>query len=149
MLKLNQLSPPKGAVKKRKRIGRGSGSGHGGTSTKGHKGQQSRAGGGSHPWFEGGQMPLQRRLPKRGFRSLNKAEMQIVNLGSLEKLGSQENIAPLSLKNAGLIKYADRPVKVLGQGEVKSALSIQAHAFSKSALQKIQAAGGKAEIIKE
>jgi large subunit ribosomal protein L15 len=149
LLKLNQLSPPKGAVKKRKRIGRGSGSGHGGTSTKGHKGQQSRAGGGSHPWFEGGQMPLQRRLPKRGFRSLNKAEMQIVNLGSLEKLGSQENIAPLSLKNAGLIKYADRPVKVLGQGEVKSALSIQAHAFSKSALQKIQAAGGKAETIKE
>ncbi|OGC77299.1 MAG: 50S ribosomal protein L15 [candidate division Zixibacteria bacterium RBG_16_50_21] len=148
-MKLNQLSPPKGAVKKRKRIGRGSGSGHGGTSTKGHKGQQSRAGGGSHPWFEGGQMPLQRRLPKRGFRSLNKAEMQIVNLGSLVKLGSQENIAPLSLKNAGLIKYADRPVKVLGQGEVKSALSIQAHAFSKSALQKIQAAGGKAEIIKE
>jgi large subunit ribosomal protein L15 len=75
--------------------------------------------------------------------------MQIVNLGSLVKLGSQENIAPLSLKNAGLIKYADRPVKVLGQGEVKSALSVQAHAFSKSALQKIQAAGGKAEIIKE
>jgi large subunit ribosomal protein L15 len=130
-------------------LGRGSGSGHGGTSTKGHKGQQSRAGGGSHPWFEGGQMPLQRRLPKRGFRSHNKIEMQIVNLGSLERLGNQENIAPLSLQNAGLIKYSNQPVKILGQGEVKSVFTIQAHAFSKSALEKIQAAGGKAELIKE
>ena len=92
---------------------------------------------------------MQRRLPKRGFRSHNKIEMQIVNLGSLERLGNQENIAPLSLQNAGLIKYSNQPVKILGQGEVKSVFTIQAHAFSKSALEKIQAAGGKAELIKE
>jgi large subunit ribosomal protein L15 len=93
-------------------------------------------------------MPLQRRLPKRGFKSLAKIEYQIVNLGSLAKCSGQETIAPLSLKNAGLIRSADKPVKLLGQGELKSALTIQAHAFSKSALNKIQQAGGKAELIK-
>lgn len=148
MLNLNKLSPPKGAVKKPKRIGRGAGSGHGGTSTKGHKGQQSRAGGRTHPWFEGGQMPLQRRLPKRGFRSPAKVEYQVVNLESLAKCAGQETIAPLSLKNAGLIRNADKPVKILGQGGLKSAFTIQAHAFSKSALKKIQEAGGKAEKIR-
>ncbi len=148
MLSLKKLSPPKGAVKKPKRIGRGAGSGHGGTSTKGHKGQQSRAGGRTHPWFEGGQMPLQRRLPKRGFKSSAKIEYQIVNLESLAKCAGQETVAPLSLKNAGLIRNADTPVKILGEGELKSALTIQAHAFSKSALKKIQEAGGKAELIR-
>ena len=148
MLRLNQLAPPKGAVKKPKRIGRGAGSGHGGTSTRGHKGQMSRSGGKTHPWFEGGQMPLQRRLPKRGFKPLDKIEYQIVNVGSLNKCASQETIAPLSLKNAGLIRYADKPVKILGQGELKSAFTTQAHAYSQSALKKIQEAGGKAELIK-
>ena len=148
MLRLNQLSPPLGSTKKRKRIGRGAGSGHGGTATRGNKGQQSRSGGKSHPWFEGGQMPLLRRLPKRGFKSFSKIEIQIVNLDSLEKCASQETILPLTLKNAGLIKFADRPVKILGKGEVKSALTVQAHAYSKSALRKIQAAGGKAELIR-
>ncbi|OGC93595.1 MAG: 50S ribosomal protein L15 [candidate division Zixibacteria bacterium RBG_16_48_11] len=148
MLRLNQLSPPVGSTKKRKRIGRGAGSGHGGTATRGNKGQQSRSGGKSHPWFEGGQMPLLRRLPKRGFKSFSKIEIQIVNLDSLEKCASQETILPLTLKNAGLIKFADRPVKILGKGEVKSALTVQAHAYSKSALRKIQAAGGKAELIR-
>lgn len=148
MLRLNQLSPPEGATKKRKRLGRGAGSGHGGTSTRGNKGQMSRSGGKSHPWFEGGQMPLLRRLPKRGFKSPHKIQMQIVNLGSLERCSGQETIVPLSLKNAGLIKYADRPVKILGRGELKSALTVQVHAFSQSALRKIQEAGGKAELIK-
>jgi len=148
LLRLNQLSPPVGSTKKRKRIGRGAGSGHGGTATRGNKGQQSRSGGKSHPWFEGGQMPLLRRLPKRGFKSFSKIEIQIVNLDSLEKCASQETILPLTLKNAGLIKFADRPVKILGKGEVKSALTVQAHAYSKSALRKIQAAGGKAELIR-
>jgi len=148
LLRLNQLAPPKGAVKKPKRIGRGSGSGHGGTSTRGHKGQMSRSGGKTHPWFEGGQMPLQRRLPKRGFKPRDKIEYQIVNVGSLHKCAGQETIVPLSLKNAGLIRYADWPVKILGQGELKSAFTIQAHAYSQSALKKIQGAGGKAELIK-
>jgi len=93
-------------------------------------------------------MPLLRRLPKRGFKSFSKIEIQIVNLDSLEKCASQETILPLTLKNAGLIKFADRPVKILGKGEVKSALTVQAHAYSKSALRKIQAAGGKAELIR-
>ena len=148
MLKLNELKPPKGAKKKKKRLGRGTGSGHGGTSTRGHKGQQSRSGGKTHPWFEGGQMPLLRRLPKRGFRPVSKVKMQVVNVGSLEKCSGQETILPLGLKNAGLIKFEDRPVKILGQGEIKTAVTVQAHAFSKSASQKIQAAGGKAELLK-
>jgi len=147
-LRLNQLAPPRGAVKKPKRIGRGAGSGHGGTSTRGHKGQMSRSGGKTHPWFEGGQMPLQRRLPKRGFKPIEKIGYQIVNVGSLNKCSSQETIVPLSLKNAGLIRSADRPVKILGQGELKSAFTIQAHAYSQSAVKKIQEAGGKAELIK-
>ena len=93
-------------------------------------------------------MPLQRRLPKRGFKPKDRIEYQIVNVGLLNKCASQETIAPLSLKNAGLIRHADWPVKILGQGELKSAFTIQAHAYSQSALKKIQEAGGKAELIK-
>ncbi len=93
-------------------------------------------------------MPLQRRLPKRGFKPLQKIEFQIVNVGSLQKCASHETISPLSLKNAGLIRQAARPVKILGEGELKTPFTIQAHAFSQSALKKIQAAGGKAELIK-
>jgi large subunit ribosomal protein L15 len=108
----------------------------------------SRSGGKTHTWFEGGQMPLQRRIPKRGFKSLAKTEIQIVNLGSLEKCSSQQTVSPLLLKNAGLVKHADLPVKILGKGEIKFAVTVQAHAFSSSAVKKIQEAGGKAEIIK-
>ena len=147
-MRLGELRRVPGSTKKRKRIGRGPGSGHGKTSTRGHKGQKARSGGKIHPRFEGGQMPLQRRLPKRGFRSLFKKEYQIVNLGSLEKFGHTEVINPLVLKNAGLVKKENEPVKILGEGNVTLALTVQAHAFSQSAKEKIIAAGGKVELIK-
>lgn len=148
MLKLNELKAPRGATKKRKRIGRGPGSGHGKTSTKGHKGAKARSGYSDKVGFEGGQMPLQRRIPKRGFTNIFKKEFQIVNLISLEKCGSAEVINPLILKNCGLIKDPQGPVKILGEGELKSAVTVQAQAFSKSAQEKITKAGGKFEVIK-
>ena len=147
-MRLGELKRVPGSTKKRKRKGRGPGSGHGKTSTRGHKGQKARSGGKIHPRFEGGQMPLQRRLPKRGFRSLFKKEYQIVNLSSLEKCGHMEVINPLVMKNSGLVKKEDMPVKVLGEGTITLALTVQAHAFSQSAKEKILAAGGKVELIK-
>ena len=146
-MKLHELAPMPGAKKKRKRIGRGPGSGHGKTATKGHKGLKARSGGGKRPGFEGGQMPLVRRIPKHGFQNPFRIEYTIVNLKSLTALGSVDPITPQTLVDAGLIKRTRRPVKVLGQGELGRAVVIQAHKFSQSAVAKIEAAGGRAEVI--
>lgn len=146
-MKMHELAPQPGAKKKRKRIGRGPGSGHGKTSTKGHKGLLARSGGGKRPGFEGGQMPLIRRLPKFGFRNPFRIEYSIVNLKGLADLAS-DPITPAVLVEAGLIKRDRQPVKILGQGELKRPVVIHAHKFSKSAEAKIQAAGGRAEVIR-
>jgi len=137
---LGNLRPKKGAIKKRKRIGRGPGSGHGKTSTRGHKGQKARNT--VHPWFEGGQMPLQRRVPKRGFNPLVDNSYQVVNVGDLARCGDT-SITPLLLADKGLVRSADRPIKVLGDGEAAGAYEVRAHAYSKSAKEKIEAKGGK------
>ncbi|CUS98215.1 LSU ribosomal protein L15P [Candidatus Kryptobacter tengchongensis] len=147
---LSNLKPAPGSRKKEKRVGRGQGSGHGGTSTRGHKGQRSRSGESIRPWFEGGQMPLIRRIPKRGFRNPFKVEYQIVNLSRLQelidkgKISPDAKVTPELLYDVGAVSKKTLPVKILGDGELKVALEISAHAFSKSALQKIQAIGGKA-----
>jgi large subunit ribosomal protein L15 len=147
---LSNLKPALGSRKKEKRIGRGQGSGHGGTSTRGHKGQKSRSGDSIPAWFEGGQMPLIRRIPKRGFRNPFKVEYQVVNLGRLQelvdkgKISADAKVTPELLYEVGAVSKRTLPVKILGDGELKVALEISAHAFSKSALQKIQAIGGKA-----
>ena len=148
-MKLSEIRPAKGAVKNHKRRGCGTGSGHGGTATKGHKGQKARAGAGAKvaPWFEGGQMPLQRRLPKRGFKPVNKTEYQVVNISSLAKLAGVTEVTPQVLFQQRLIDRATQPVKILGQGELKTALTVKAHAFSASAKKAIEAAGGTAEQL--
>jgi large subunit ribosomal protein L15 len=133
--------------KKRKRIGCGEGSGHGGTSTKGHKGQRSRAGVKIKPWFEGGQMPLQRRLPKRGFTNIFRTEHQIVNVESLGRLNEKAEITPAVLFERGLIGKKNQSVKILGNGALEKALVVHAHAFSKTAQEKIEKAGGKALLV--
>ena len=138
---LTNIKPPKGATRTKKRLGIGPGSGTGKTSGKGHKGQNSRSGGGVKPWFEGGQMPLQQRLPKVGFTS-SRPENQVVNVKDLDRKGLKGAVTPDSLKQAGLIGSASRPVKILGVGELKEALQISGIAVSKSAAEKITAAGG-------
>jgi large subunit ribosomal protein L15 len=144
---LSKLKPAFGSTKKRKRIARGESSGHGGTSTRGHKGQNSRAGGGVRPGFEGGQMPLYRRLPKLGgFKNIFRKEYSIVNLERLNGLESNL-INPEVLEGAGIIKKKELLVKILGEGEISKPLIIEAHKFSKSALEKIKKAGGQAKII--
>jgi len=148
---LSNLTPAKGSRRKVKRIGRGQGSGHGGTATKGHKGAKSRSGHKFKIYFEGGQMPLVRRIPKFGFRPVNRQEMQIVNVETLEKMVESKKlsgpITPETLFNAGAISKKNERVKILGNGELKSKLEISAHAFSNSALAKIQAAGGTATVL--
>jgi len=145
-MRLEELKPAPGARKKVKRIGRGVGSGHGKTATKGHKGQKARSGGVKGPGFEGGQMPLQRRLPKRGFTNIFKKAYAEVNLRDLA--GMTGTVTPESMAEQGLVKKRDvKAVKVLGVGDVKAAITVRAHKFSKSAMDKIQAAGGKAEVI--
>jgi large subunit ribosomal protein L15 len=146
-MRLEELKPSKGAKKKAKRVGRGVGSGHGKTSTKGHKGQKARSGGVKGPGFEGGQMPLQRRIPKRGFTNIFRKEYAIVNLGDLARAGGADPVTPELLMEKGLIKNIKDGVKVLGTGEFKEKITVRAHKFSKSAVDKIQAAGGKAEVI--
>ncbi|WP_305042436.1 50S ribosomal protein L15 [Geoalkalibacter sp.] len=146
-MNLSDLRPALGSTKNRKRIGRGHGSGTGKTSGKGHKGQKARAGGGVKAGFEGGQMPLQRRLPKRGFTSLNKKVYALVNLGQLDIFAAGSVVDAQAFMQAGLIKQVGDGIKVLGDGELSVALTIQAHKFSKSALEKIAGAGGKAEVI--
>jgi large subunit ribosomal protein L15 len=145
-MKLEDLKPAVGSNKKRKRVGRGDGSGHGKTSCRGHKGQGARSGGNTKPGFEGGQMPLQRRLPKRGFHNIFRNEMAVVNLAQLDALAVGE-IVPETMSLHGLISGKNRHVKVLGEGNVTKALTIRAHGFSASAKEKIEAAGGKAELI--
>lgn len=147
-MKLHQLKPPSGAKRRSKRIGRGPGSGHGKTATKGHKGLLARSGGGKRPGFEGGQMPLVRRLPKYGFKNPFRTEYTIVNLKSLADLQTTETVSPEFLASHGIIKRNTRLVKVLGLGELTRPLVVQAHRFSKSAEAKIQAAGGRAEVIR-
>ncbi len=142
---LSTLRPPKGATANRKRVGRGMGSGMGKTSTRGHKGQRSRSGSRMMRGFEGGQMPLHRRLPKRGFTNIFRTEYQVVNLDRLAALG-ETNITPELMVKNGLAGKNDL-IKILGDGELKSALTVQAHKFSKSAQEKITKAGGKAELV--
>jgi large subunit ribosomal protein L15 len=146
-INLGNLKPSSGSVKRRKRIGRGPGSGHGKTSTRGHKGQKARSGAKRRAWFEGGQMPIQRRVPKRGFTNIFKKEYQIVNLAALSKCKDESVVSPLVMKSFGLIRKLDLPVKVLADGEISGSITVQANAFSKKAKEKIEALGGKAEII--
>jgi len=144
-MKLHELSPAKGSKHSRKRVGRGPGSGLGKTAGRGEKGQKSRTGYSSRPGFEGGQMPLVRRVPKRGFTNIFKTEYAVVNLSQLAEL--EGDITPESLKEQGLVR-SGRPVKVLGDGEIGKALRVTAHKFSKSARAKIEAAGGSCEELR-
>lgn len=149
-MKLHELKPAKGATHKTKRIGRGEGSGHGGTSTKGTKGAQSRTGFKNKMAHEGGQMPIQRRVPKRGFKNPHRIEYTVFNLGQIEQLAEKYNISEVSLENLyinGLISQTDR-VKILGNGEIKSKLTFKVNAISEKAKSAIEAAGGSVEIVK-
>jgi large subunit ribosomal protein L15 len=143
---LSTIRAPKKANENKKRVGRGMGSGMGKTSTRGHKGQGSRSGSRQKRGFEGGQMPLHRRLPKRGFVNIFRTEYQVVNLASLVDL-DEKDVTPEVLKKARLIKGKNALIKVLGDGELKKAITVHAHKFSKSASEKITKAGGKAEIL--
>ena len=142
MLHLSNLVGPAGGRKNRKRIGRGSGSGTGKTSGRGENGQKSRSGGSPHPWFEGGQMPLQRRLPKRGFTNIFKKHFEIVNVSQLARCAGSDPVTPAVMKEKGLIKKTGA-VKILGCGELKESLNVHAHKFSGSAQAKIEKSGGK------
>lgn len=146
-MKLHELRPAEGSIKKPKRKGRGPSSGLGKTSGRGSNGQNSRSGGGTRPGFEGGQMPLYRRIPKRGFTNIFKKQWTLVNIEDLNIFEENTVITPELLKEAGLIKKVVDGVKVLGDGELKKNLTIQANKFSKSAVEKIESAGGKAEVI--
>jgi len=147
-MKLHELSPVAGSKKDAKRIGRGHGSGWGKTAGKGHKGQKARAGHGMRPGFEGGQMPLQRRLPKRGFNNIFAKEIVIVNLGTLDKkFDNGATVDTEALVKAGIIKNSFDGVKILSNGKLSKSLTVKANAFSKSAKEKIEAAGGKAEVV--
>ncbi|MGE5551455.1 MAG: 50S ribosomal protein L15 [Bacteroidota bacterium] len=146
-MKLSELGPAPGAKRERKRVGRGIGSGLGKTSARGHKGQKARAGGGKGPAFEGGQTPLQRRLPKRGFNNKWRREWAIVSLGRLNGFSEGTEITPELLHREGIVKNLRDGLKVLGTGTVDRKLIVKAHAFSGSAREKIEAAGGKAEVI--
>lgn len=145
MAELHDLSPPAGSRRDRKRLGRGPGSGTGKTAGRGQKGQKARSGGNIHPRFEGGQMPLIRRIPKRGFKPISRTEYQIVNVRELVKVDG--DVSPESLRKAGLIGTSKRPVKILGVGDVEGKVSVTAHAFSASAREKIEAAGGSVTVI--
>jgi len=149
-MKLHQLKPAKGATHKEKRLGRGDGSGHGGTSTKGTKGHQSRSGFKRKMAHEGGQMPIQRRIPKRGFKNLRRVEYKVFNVGQLEQLSDKYNIAEISVENLyvnGLIGQNDK-VKILGNGDLKKKLSFKVNAVSDKAKSAIESAGGTVEIVK-
>lgn len=150
---LSNLKPAKGSVKKEKRVGRGPGSGHGGTSTRGMNGQKSRSGDKYRPWFEGGQMPLSRRIPKRGFKSPFKVEYQPLNLGKLLEFVNKYNLAdkPITaelLYEKKIVGSKNKPIKILGNGDVNLKLDITVHAISQSARQKIESAGGTIKIVK-
>ncbi|MEW5956759.1 MAG: 50S ribosomal protein L15 [Chloroflexota bacterium] len=149
-MKLHELQPAPGSKKSKKRVGRGTGSGHGKTSGRGIKGQGARSGGGKGPYFEGGQLPLVRRLPfRRGFTNIHRVAYKPVNLARLqEKFGdSDREVTPETLAAVGIIKRADEAVAILGDGELTTALTIKAHRFSQSAKEKIEAAGGRVEVL--
>lgn len=146
-MKLYELSPAAGSVKDVKRIGRGHGSGNGKTAGKGHKGQNARSGGGVRPGFEGGQMPMTRRIPKRGFNNIFATKFAVVNVSDLEQFVDGTVVDAELLKASGLIKKANDGVKVLGNGELTKNLTVKAAAFSASAKEKIEKAGGKAEVM--
>jgi len=149
-MKLHNLRPAKGAVHKEKRLGRGEASGHGGTSTKGNKGQQSRTGYQRKMAHEGGQMPIQRRVPKRGFKNINRIEYKVFNLGQIDDLIEKYGIQEFSLENLyinGLVSQTDR-VKILGNGEMKSKIAFKVNAISGKAKEAVEAAGGSVEIVK-
>jgi large subunit ribosomal protein L15 len=146
-LTLNTLAPAKGANRKNKRVGRGIGSGHGKTAARGYKGQKSRSGTSIRPGFEGGQMPLHRRLPKRGFNNVFRKEYTIVNLDTLSQFEAGASVAPETLLEKGIVKKLRDGIKILGSGELKHAVNVRAHKFSKGAAEKIQSAGGTIEVI--
>lgn len=146
-MKLHELRPAAGSTKNRKRRGRGTASGQGKTGGRGENGQKSRSGGGVRPGFEGGQMPLYRRLPKRGFTNIFKKEWTIVNLEDLNIFEDNAVVTPELLLEIGMIKKVVNGVKILGDGELEKKITVQAHKFSQSAVEKIEAAGGKAEVI--
>jgi len=146
-MKLHELRPPAGSRRRRKIVGRGPGSGHGQTSGRGEKGQKARSGGGSQPWFEGGQLPLHRRVPKRGFVNIFRKEYAILNVKDLERFEAGTAVTPAALAEAGLVRTASAPVKILGQGTLSKALTVSAHGFSKGAAAKIRAAGGNLEVL--
>lgn len=142
---LSSLKYAEGSRKNRKKVGRGGA--HGKTSCRGHNGQKSRSGSKRRLWFEGGQMPIMRRLPKRGFTNFTRIEYQIVNLSDLAKCADEKEINPQVLKQRGLISKKNVPVKILGKGEIKKKIDISANAFSKSAAEKIEAAGGRTTVL--
>ena len=144
MIELHNLPSPH-RRRARKRVGRGPGSGKGKTAGRGHKGQKSRSGGKVPAWFEGGQMPLQRRVPKRGFKNRNRVEYQVVNVGDLELAGG--DVTPETLRAAGLVRSLGRPVKILGDGRIGVSLNCSAHAVSAAARRKIEAAGGSVKLL--
>jgi large subunit ribosomal protein L15 len=146
-LELHGLSPAKGANKKRKRVGRGAGSGTGKTAGKGHKGQKSRSGYSQRAGFEGGQMPLYRRLPKRGFHNIFAKKYAILNIGSLNQFAEGTTVTPELAREAGLVKKLQSGLRVLGQGTLERKLTVRAHHFSESARQKIEEAGGTVEVL--
>ena len=146
-MKLPELSPALGSTKESKRIGRGHGSGNGKTAGKGHKGQKARAGHGMRPGFEGGQMPLQRRVPKRGFNNIFAEKWLSINVGALEVFEDGATVDAAALAEKGIISKTGLPVKVLGNGKLTKNLTVKLNAFSASASEKISAAGGKAEVI--
>ena len=146
-MKLHEMSYTEGARRERKRIGRGHGSGHGKTSGKGQKGQNARSGGGVRLGFEGGQTPIMRRLPKRGFTNFNRKEYAIVNVASLNKFEDGTEVTPELLIECGLVKKELDGIKILGEGELEKKLTVKANKFSKSAIATIEQAGGKAEVI--
>jgi len=148
---LSNLKYAEGSRKKRKRVGRGEGSGHGGQSTRGMNGQRSRSGSKKRSWFEGGQMPLQRRIPKFGFTNIFKETYQVVNLNALQRIADENKVDKVlnieELKNLGLISSIKKPVKILGKGELKAKINLEVNAISKSAKEKIESAGGSIKLI--
>jgi large subunit ribosomal protein L15 len=146
-MKLNELKPAPGSRKESRRVGRGTASGSGKTSGRGHKGQNARSGGGVRPGFEGGQNPIYRRLPKRGFTSPNRKEYAIINLDTLNRFAEDTIVTPELLAELGIVKDAKSGIKILGNGELQVKLSVKAHKFSETAAEKIKAAGGATEVI--
>ncbi|MFC4355362.1 50S ribosomal protein L15 [Chryseomicrobium palamuruense] len=146
-MKLHELKPAEGSRKERNRVGRGTGSGNGKTSGKGHKGQNARSGGGVRPGFEGGQNPLFRRLPKRGFTNINRKEYAVVNLDALNRFEEGTEVTPALLIETGVVSKERSGIKILGNGSLDKKLSVQAHKFSASAKEAIENAGGSVEVI--